>query len=196
MERTYKTPVEYTWTLDAEQPVAYKPERYEFGFAEPADAMMVAAVLVVGTRDEPPLVPLREELTRQTVQCIRGALRTSEMDYIVARRGTAIMAAAAVTSVPGKNGHLPGGICVLPEHRNRGVDRYLLYLALLWLREMGVGVARGYAEAGSVADRLTYPSFGGRRHGISYSRKRLERSRRAPTPTTGASASDGRAAAL
>ena len=109
------------------------------------------------------------------------------MDYIIARRGTAIMAAAAVTSVSGKNGHLPAGICTVPEHRGVGVERYLLYLALLWLREMGVSEARGYAEAHSSADRLIYPCFGGHRLGVSYSRKRLERGRCAPPTASGAS---------
>ncbi len=178
MERTYKTPVEYTWNLSAEQPSAYRPAGYEFGFAEPGEATMIAAVLVAGTYQDPLVTPSRAELTQQIAESIRAQSGANGIDYLVARHRKAIVAVVAVTSVPGRDGHLPSGIAVEPEHHNQGLERYLLRLALLWLREMGVSEARGYAEAGSLSDRATYPYFGGRRRGVTSGSKRPDRSRR------------------
>jgi len=172
MNRAYHTPVQYTWTLAEGHPIAYRPSGYQFGFAEPADAPLIASVLTSAPCVDPRLSQSPEHATQEAIQCIRAALRTGDTDYILARSGRDVVAAAAVTNLPRQYGHLPNGISVLPEHANRGAERYLLYLALLWLREMGVTVARAYAEAGSILDRKTYPSLNGRRHGIAYGVRR------------------------
>ena len=108
---------------------------------------------------------IRERMTDR----IETTFGREDADYLVARRGGEMVAASGVAKEHWTEQNLLTGVCVLPEHRRKGLGRHLLGLSLLRLRRMGLREARVYTESGSLADRTLYPLFGSRREeGVRY----------------------------
>ena len=89
--------------------------------------------------------------------------------YLVAEAKGHIVAVSGIAKEHWVGQNLLTGICVVPEHQQRGLGKYLLARSLLRLHEMGLETARVYTEAGSLADRKIYPRFGSTREvGVDY----------------------------
>ena len=134
-------------------PAAHAPEPeadavYTFGFARPADARSLAALLRSG-----PVAPAGRAAGPDGASGGGSAAPTwrarlaavdadPDADVLVARRGSAVVGAALVVAHPGSEGHLPAGVHVAAAERGRGVGRRLGHLALAWLAVEGVATAR------------------------------------------------------
>jgi GNAT superfamily N-acetyltransferase len=159
---------QYSWSVGEERARPLFPPDFEFAFAEPEDANRIA--LLLSLADGPPTRPVepgpdaeRQLTERQLAADIRAALLGDAVEFIVARRGDALVAAIAVAA-DGERVRLPVGIRVARPHRHRNLERCLLHLALRWAQARGACVLCARADALG-ASQVDFAALGGRREG-------------------------------
>ncbi len=157
-----QTRVEYTWSLTASRPAPFAPSRYEYGFAGPGDEAAIAALVTADAIAARGGAWSAGASARQTISDVRQSLAIGEDEWIVARRGRAIVAAVRVRAHLRAGAHLQAAPSVDPAHRHCGLERYLAHLALVWLRAVGETLALASAAP---TERALYEGLGGRRRG-------------------------------
>ena len=106
------------------QPTPFKPPRYSYGFADRADATQIAALA-----------------GHYPLELVRDSLRQGNDEWIIARRGEAIVAAIHVRAEPGWQTHKIHGLVVAEPHQRCGLERYLTHLAELWIQSINLPAA-------------------------------------------------------
>lgn len=161
--------VRYTWRLldldvNVPAPVGY---RCRPAFRDEWDA--VIQVVLSAYAADPAWGGLLDGIKIRMTKRIQATIDTPDSQYLVAECEGRIVAVSGIAKTHWTGQNLLTGICVTPEHQRKGLGKYLLALSLLRLREMGLGTARVYTEAGSLADRKIYSLFGSRREkGVDY----------------------------
>ena len=159
----------YTWDLHKVRTTVAAPEGYEFCSAARGDCREVIDVVLSAYASDPTWRPKMQDIRGRMTERIETTLGAADVGYLVAKRGGLIVAVSGVAREHWTGQNLLTGVCVLPEHRGRGLGRHLLGLSLLRLLGMGLRRAQVYTESGTLADRRLYPSFGSRRvEGVFY----------------------------
>src|ERR671937_831572 len=154
----------YSWSVEEERARPLFPPDYQFAFAEPEDAPRIASLFLAADGSPRRGAAPAADAERQFAADVRAALLGDAVEFIIVRRGGALVAAAAV-SADGDRVRLPVGIRVAPPHRQRNLERCLLYLALRWAKARGALVLCARADASLGAAEVDFGALGGRREG-------------------------------
>ena len=103
---------------------------------------------------------LRRKLAEELIE---RDLPAGEVTFVAIKHGLRVIGAAAYRDSAEQVSHLPLGVNVLNEYRNRGLGTFLLYECLRRLRDRGLETARCVTKKGLTADRFLYPKFKGER---------------------------------
>ncbi len=161
--------VRYTWRLLDLDLHLLAPSGYRFRSAVPDEVDGIIQVVLSSYASDPAWTGLLDAVKIRITKRIQATIDTLDSQYLVAECEGRIVAVSGIAKTHWTGQNLLTGICVTPEHQRKGLGKYLLSLSLLRLREMGLGTARVYTEAGLLADRKIYPLFGSRREeGVDY----------------------------
>ena len=159
----------YTWELSGLDTSVPTPVGYRFRAALGVETDAVVRVVMAAYASDPAWRGLLEGIRIRMTERIQSTIGTPNSRYLVAECKGNIVAVSGVSKNHWFGQNFLTGICVAPEHQQRGLGKYLLALSLLGLREMGLETAKVYTEAGSLADSKIYPLFGSsREEGVEY----------------------------
>lgn len=161
--------VRFTWPLSDLRVDVPAPRGYRFRAARAEELDDVIRVVISAYASDPVWRALLAGITDRMTQRIRETLGAADSHYLVAEFNGGMVAVSGIARAHWTDQNFLTGICVAPEHQRKGLGRYLLAASLGRLREMGLGIAKVYTEAGSLADQKIYPLFGSvREEGVDY----------------------------
>jgi hypothetical protein len=109
---------------DEPRTVPFQPPRYSFDFADTTDASRIAALSA-----------------QYTLDAVRQSLAKGNDEWIIARRGPAIVAAVRIRAEEQRLVHTVDAPVVAPQHLHSGLERYLTHLAELWVQALSLPIS-------------------------------------------------------
>lgn len=152
--------VQYTWDLKKLHVDLLKPQGYDFRTAVRKDLADVINVVIASSALDNNWQFLFRSFTVKMIERIGATLGNANAEYVIAEKDSEIVGISGLAKEYWTRQNLITGICVLPDHREKGVDKYLLSLSLIKLKEMNLHLAKALTESGSILDKKLYKSFG------------------------------------
>lgn len=152
--------VQYTWDLKKFHVDLLKPQGYDFRTGVRKDLKPVIKVVIASSVLDNGWQLLFRSFTVKMIERIGATLGSANTAYIIAEKDSEIVGITGLAKEHWTRQNFITGICVLPEHRVKGVEKYLLALSLIKLKEMDMHFAKAVTESGSLLDKKVYRSFG------------------------------------
>ncbi len=165
----------YRWNLSGINVNLQQRSGYIFRSSSATELDSIIQVVLFAYGSDPIWKPHIAGIEKRMRERINATLGTQDSDCVVAEFEGKIVAASLIAKSHWTDQNLLTGICVAPEHQQKGLGTYLLALSLSRLHKMGLSHAQVYTEAGSLADRKIYMLFGSKRdEGVNYAGVRHE----------------------
>lgn len=151
--------VQYTWDLKKIHVDLPKPQGYDFRTAVRKDLADVINVVIASSALDNDWQFLFRCFIVKMIERIGATLGSANAEYVIAEKDSEIVGISGLAKEYWTRQNFITGVCVLPEHREKDVDKYLLALSLSKLKKMNLHFAKAITESGSVLENELYHNF-------------------------------------